>query len=151
MPAQRRPFNLLRTVDVFGAMLPAKMMSSPISFVGRYSAWMTDAKRRNEDDWHESLENELVRSLSRPFYDSYAKGNCSGSVAGKASRTAQVDCIHAVLVAAVDAMSMLAAEFIFLLQRFQTVVTYGTFSEESGAFTAAPVLVFPPRLHNHRP
>eukprot|EP00752_Nemacystus_decipiens_P002077 g1988.t1 len=46
----------------------------------RYSGWMTDAKRRNEHDWHESLENESVRSLSKPFYDSYAKGNCSESV-----------------------------------------------------------------------
>eukprot|EP00903_Cladosiphon_okamuranus_P011664 g10971.t1 len=51
--------------------------------VERYSGWMTEAKRRNEDDWNESLENESVCSLSRAFYDSYAKGHCSGSVAGK--------------------------------------------------------------------
>lgn len=44
---------------------------------------MTEAKRRNEDDWHESLENESVRYLSRSFYNSFAKGHCSGSVAGK--------------------------------------------------------------------
>lgn len=60
----------------------------------RYSGWMTEAKRRNEDDWHESLDNESVCSLSRLFYDSYAKGHCSGSVAGKVSRSIQANLRH---------------------------------------------------------
>ncbi|CAM9985890.1 unnamed protein product, partial [Ectocarpus sp. 13 AM-2016] len=49
----------------------------------RYLEWVTEARRKNEDDWQESLESESVHSLSRAFYDSFAKGNCSGSVAGK--------------------------------------------------------------------
>lgn len=53
----------------------------------RYSGWMMEAKRRNEDEWHESLESESVRSLSRSFYDSFAMGHCSGSVSGKVSWT----------------------------------------------------------------
>ena len=68
---------------------------------------MTDAKQRNQHDWHESLDNKMVRSLSRPFYDSYAKGNCSGSVAGKASRSFQVDRVSTVLVTDINAISIL--------------------------------------------
>ncbi|CAM9665779.1 unnamed protein product [Ectocarpus fasciculatus] len=49
----------------------------------RYLEWVTEARRKNEDDWQESLESESVHSLSRSFYDNFAKGNCSGSVAGK--------------------------------------------------------------------
>ncbi|CAM9556079.1 unnamed protein product [Ectocarpus sp. 12 AP-2014] len=49
----------------------------------RYLEWVTEARRKDEDDWQESLESESVHSLSRAFYDSFAKGNCSGSVAGK--------------------------------------------------------------------
>ncbi|CAM9549549.1 unnamed protein product [Scytosiphon promiscuus] len=45
----------------------------------RYSGWLAEARRRNEDEWQESLENESVRSLSRSFYDSFSKGCCSGS------------------------------------------------------------------------
>lgn len=44
---------------------------------------MTEARRRNEEDWQDSFENESVQSLSRSFYDSFAKGHFSGSVAGK--------------------------------------------------------------------
>ncbi|CAM9847508.1 unnamed protein product [Ectocarpus sp. 4 AP-2014] len=51
----------------------------------RYLEWVTEARRKNEDDWQDSLESESVHSLSRSFYDSFAKGNCSGSVAGKVS------------------------------------------------------------------
>ncbi|CBN79097.1 hypothetical protein Esi_0176_0057 [Ectocarpus siliculosus] len=49
----------------------------------RYLEWVTEARRKNEEDWQESLESESVHSLSRSFYDSFAKGNCSGSIAGK--------------------------------------------------------------------
>lgn len=44
---------------------------------------MTEARRRNEEDWQDSLDTESVQSLSRSFYESFAKGNFSGSVAGK--------------------------------------------------------------------
>ncbi|CAM9986920.1 unnamed protein product, partial [Ectocarpus sp. 8 AP-2014] len=49
----------------------------------RYLEWVMEARRKNEDDWQESLESGSVHSLSRSFYDSFVKGNCSGSVAGK--------------------------------------------------------------------
>lgn len=60
-------------------------MLSPVcthNIFRRYSGWMAEATRRNEDEWHESLESQSVRSLSRSFYDSFAKGLCSGSIAG---------------------------------------------------------------------
>jgi len=56
----------------------------------RYSGWVTEARRRHEAEWQESLETGSVRSLSRSFYDSFAKGDCSGSVAVQVNRKLQL-------------------------------------------------------------
>lgn len=39
---------------------------------------MAEAERRDEGEWNEHLENESVRSLSRYFYESFAKGHYAG-------------------------------------------------------------------------
>lgn len=62
-------------------------------FSCRYSGWVAEARRRNEVEWQESLENESVRSLSRSFYDSFSKGCCSGGVAGKVRKRKAFDCV----------------------------------------------------------
>lgn len=40
---------------------------------------MAEAECRDEEEWNERLENESVQSLSRSFYESFARGHYNGA------------------------------------------------------------------------